>query len=425
MTISDNDNSNLKPKEMDVKLVSNYSFEDLRDKIRKEIKAKYNDGLNKTDFWPIRVEPDPPITKGNTVIENYTDGKYYNLPFSVNDKNEIELGEEVEVERQESFVAVKSRVIAVEKAKDHVIFTGTVLIPGEPDCDFENGEEPLSKSKVAKMAHEFLANYRIVDKDHNYFETGQEVGVPVESWIFDEPKILKSIDGVERTYPEGTWAVKSKITDPDLMEAAEKGDVAYSVTGLDKAVADKIIASIKSRVLIKDLKDPVGFTVSLVKNPCVDNSCSAKSKAAIKSKEDKSVVEKARDLLNEMLNGGVDMGEKEKKTEFVTKSDLDERFDSLKTELLAEKADKCKCGATPGADDKFCAACGTKVGAPAKKSDEEEEDSEKKSEKSEKKKEHDNSKALKNHDPDNGEVAFKSVESYMGRDAKGRPIKKQ
>lgn len=335
-----------------------------------------------------------------------------------------------------------SSVLSVIKAKDHVMFTGTVLIPGEPDCDAENGEDPLTAQKVASIAHSFW-DYQIVDKNHEYLTTGEQIGKPVESWLLEEPKVMKNVYGVEREYPLGTWVAKSKITDPDMMEKAIKGELAYSVTALSKDAAEQLKVAGKSRVLIKDLKEPVGFTLSLVKNPCVDNSCSAKSAAAMKagkviSNQNKSVLEKARDLINGLLetgnennvnNGGDSMSEKEKKSEkseeeFVTKSDLDEKFESLKTELLAEKAAKCKCGATPGADDKFCAACGTKVGVPAKKDKEEAE----KSEKSEKKKEEDQghgSKAIKNHDNGQEPAAFKSIESYMGRNRRGKPLKKE
>lgn len=62
---------------------------------------------------------------------------------------------------------VKSNILAVEKKKDHVLFTGTALIPGEPDCDAPNGEELLTAEKVARIAHEFM-NYRIIDKEHEF-----------------------------------------------------------------------------------------------------------------------------------------------------------------------------------------------------------------------------------------------------------------
>lgn len=399
--------------------MANYSFEEIRDKIRTAIANQFNNPTDKRDVWPIRLEPDPPVTKGHTVIEDYTDGKYFKIPFKLNDKGEVELGESEEVERTESFTAIKSRVLAVEKGKDHVMFTGTVLIPGEPDCDFENGETPLTKETVAKMAHEFLLNYRIVDKDHNYFMTNKSVGDPVESWLLDEPKVMKSIDGEDRVYPEGTWVCKSKITDPESMTKAEKGEVAYSVTALPKKKAEEFIQSVKSRVLIKDLDDPVGFTISLVENPCVNNSCSAKSAAKKEgqsiSKQNKNVLEKARDLIDELIsqakgdNGGDNVTEKTEKKE---KSEKSDRGDEYVTKSDFEDFKKVVLKAIKGKEEK------------EDESDKSEKSEEKeKSEKSEEKGSGE-SKALKNHDTGEDKPAFKSIESYMGRNKRGRPIKK-
>lgn len=320
------------------------------------------------------------------------------------------------------FSAIKSRILNVEKAKDHVMFTGTVLIPGEPDCDAANGETPLTPETVAKMAHEYLLNYRLVDKDHNYFMTNKTVGDPVESWLLDEAKTMKSIDGQERSYPAGTWVVKSKITDPETMIKAEKGLVAYSVTALSKDKAEEFKATLKSkrRVLIKDLEDPVGFTISLVENPCVNNSCSVKNDdVTLKegqsiSKQNKNVLEKAVELLNELISqakgdiGGDNVTEESKKEEKSEKSEskpeyvLKSDFDDFKEEVL---------NAIKGKEDE-------KSDKSDKKEEKEEDE---KSEKSEDK-ESGKSKALKNHDTEKEGPAFKSVEHYMGRTKRGRPI---
>ncbi len=197
--------------------------------------------------------------------------------------------------------------------------------------------------------------------------------------------------------------------------------------------------SAKSRVKIKDLPDPVGFTLTLTENPCVDNTCSVKSKAAMKagksiSKQNKSIIEKARDALNGLLepaeanNGANKMSEEDKKKEFVTKSDLGEFKDEMLEAIKAAPAKpdpnatatpaapaptKCPdCGAVVGAKDKFCKACGADLKPAASKS------------KGEEDVEGGESKALKNHDDGKEKVVFKSVEHYMGRNKKGRPIKK-
>lgn len=371
----------------------------ITDKFRQDPETKYD-----ISSYPVDIIPLIPITNGSLVIKNYEDGKNYKVPFSTDENGNYVLGEPEEVQPTVNYEPVNSTVLSVEKAKDHVMFTGTVLIPGEPDCDFDNGEELLTAQKVANIAHSFL-DYRIVDKEHDYFNTGKEIGKPVESYLLDEPRTMKNIAGEEREYPEGTWIVKSKITDPDMMKKAAKGEVAYSVTALEEDTAKALQSSTKSRVLIKDIKNPVGFTVTLTQNPCVDNSCSAKSKVAMKSNPDKSIVEKARDMLNNILdNGGESMSkedekksEKSEETEFVTKSELKETEQRILEAIKGEDS--------------------------SKKSKEEEEEDEKKSEKSDKK-EKDGSKALKNHDTDKEQPAFKSMEYYMNRTTKGRPLKK-
>jgi hypothetical protein len=313
----------------------------------------------------------------------------------------------------------------VEKAKDHVLFTGTALIPGEPDCDYANGEKILTEQEVAKMAHEYIENYRIVDKEHEYFQTKEEIGTPLESYLLPAPMIMKSIDGVEREYPKGTWIVKTRITDPEIMAKAEEGKVAYSVTALPKESAEKLIAE-KGRVLIKDLEDPVAYTLSLTEFPCVNNSCSTKSDAAVKerrsiSKENKTILEKARDAAKEAIDTinnllgqsqaiGEDIMTEKSEKDFVTKSDLEEFGKGLVEQVIeAIKAEEVE--ETPEAEE-------------VEKSEEDKEKVEK-SEEQDADKETNGSKAIKNHDDGKEEPAFKSMEFYMGRDARGRPLKKE
>lgn len=323
-------------------------------------------------------------------------------------------------------LSVKQLVPAfiAEKHKDHVLFTGTVLIPGEPDCDYVNGENPLTVEQVTKMAHEYIENYRIVDKEHEYFKTKEEIGTPVESYLLPAPMIMKSIDGVEREYPKGTWVVKTRITDPEIMAKAEDGKVAYSVTVLPKDAAEKLAAE-KGRVLIKDLDNPVVYTLSLTEFPCVNNSCSTKSDdVAVKegksiSEENRTILEKARDAANDAINkidsllaqikanGGENVSEKTEQ-EYVTKSDLEKFGKDLVEEVM--KAIKEEEPEEESED--------------VEKSKDEQEEVEKSEEENEVEKSN-GSKAIKNHDDGKEEPVFKSMEFYMGRDARGRPLNKE
>lgn len=170
-------------------------------------------------------------------------------------------------------------VDVVTKSRDSLLITAPVLVPNEKDCEFNFGEEPLTPEEIQDMAHSYLANYGLVDKNHEFFKTREVIGLPVESYITQEPISLKSLDGEVREYPTGTWIVTTKITDQDEIKKALDGEyTGYSVTTISKKFADKQMQMPK-RVLMKNIPDPVGFTVSLVKNPCVKSAkfCSMKN----------------------------------------------------------------------------------------------------------------------------------------------------
>ena len=171
-----------------------------------------------------------------------------------------------------------SIIEVVTKSRDSLLITAPVLVPGERDCEFIYGEEPLTEGQIRHIAHEYLANYSLVDKNHEFFETREVIGVPVESYITNEPISLKGLDGTVNEYPKGTWIATTRITDEEEMEKALNGEyTGYSITTVSKKFADKQI-QLPRRVLMKDIKDPVGFTISLVRKPCVRGAkfCSMK-----------------------------------------------------------------------------------------------------------------------------------------------------
>lgn len=294
------------------------------------------------------------------------------------------------------------------------------------------------------MAHAYM-KYQKVDKMHDFFYTNKEVGYPVENWLLREPMTMKNVRGETIEYPKGTWMASLKVTDDETWQKVQDGTYnGNSATYLSRKTAEKLNSAQKGRVLIKDLEEPIPYTISLVPEPCVHdaiftsvkmNDEPEKAEKAGKkiSKQNKSILKKALNLISGLIesdevndDGGVSMtekSEKENKDEYVKKSDLED----LKTEIIESvKADakppkknpeqggaapnKCpKCGATVGANDKFCAACGASLSA-GKSAPEGEGGA---------------SKSLPNHDDGKEAPAFKSVESYMGRTRKGRPLKKE
>lgn len=301
------------------------------------------------------------------------------------------------------------------------------MIPGEPDCDGES----FTEDEVRKFRETYHEHGGIIDEEHTFLQNGKSVGEPTEDFLTPGTMKMTNIHGEEREYPKGTWVVKSKITDPDLMKKAEKGEITYSPTTITKQRAMELTAA-KARTLMRDVPDGVVYTLSLTTHPCIDNSCSV-GKSAVKygvsiSKQNKSILEKARDIIDSLIspkepdNGGdnVTKSEEDKDKEFVTKSDLEDFGDDL-VEKFKEatkeppEAIKCnECDHELGEDDKFCSKCGDEITTEksAKKS-KEKEDKEGKS------------KAIKNHDDGKKETAYKSIEEYAGRDLKGRPIKEE
>jgi hypothetical protein len=203
------------------------------------------------------------------------------------------------------------------------------------------------------------------------------------------------------------------ITDDETWDNAQKGVYnSYSVTAISKEVSDQLAAKgimvPKERVTISSLKNPVGYTISLVPAGCVyDNDfLSMKSNSVDKagrsiSNATLSTLQKAyekaqsgldnlKDLLSnaktersDPLNdkGTVtdankvnlevdDMDEKQLAELISDKFDekvkpITEELESIKTELNKEptpEAVKClKCEHELGEADKFCPKCGDAI----------------------------------------------------------------
>jgi len=268
----------------------------------------------------------------------------------------------------------------VQKEKDHIFFTGSVLIPNEPDCDHKIGEKILSEEEVANISHEYM-NYRILDKDHQYTETKKTIGTPVESWLLNSPVILENINHIQREYPKGTWMIKSKITDPESIEKVMNKTVAYSVTAISKDTAETL-KSHKNKTLIKDLNNPVAYTVSLVEFPCVDNS-QKMGETAIK-KENENIINHLYKLIKDLIKSEkkiMSTKNKESKQDTSDKYVTKDHLKCFKNEIITLLKER----------DSTSNQISNK------------------------------SKSLKNHDNETKPSALKSIEYYMGRDVKGRP----
>lgn len=162
------------------------------------------------------------------------------------------------------------------------------MIPGAKDCDYENGEEPLTREQIQMFAKSY-EKYQFIDHEHGLTRNGTKIGVPVNSFLLTDDTTFQTIDG-SKTYPSGTWMMTSQLTDEvAIKNAMDGGYTGYSVSVFNRERADKYLEALKhdedtpmptacktinsgGTALIKDITDPVVLSVSLVKSPCLHDS---------------------------------------------------------------------------------------------------------------------------------------------------------
>ena len=166
--------------------------------------------------------------------------------------------------------------------------TAPVLIPYAKDCDYENGEEPLTPVQVQAFKESY-DKYGFVDHEHGLTRDGRKIGEPSKSIILDQDTTFTLYDGTSKTYPGGTWMLTTHITDETAIVEAMKGYyTGYSPSILPRSSADKYLAALKAgkgndcacknqvssmgNSLIKDVPDPVVLSVSLTRQPCLHES---------------------------------------------------------------------------------------------------------------------------------------------------------
>ena len=166
--------------------------------------------------------------------------------------------------------------------------TAPVLIPGAKDCDYQNGEIPLTKEQISQFAESY-ERYQFIDHEHGLTRNGRKIGVPVNSFLLTQDTSFNTIDG-SKTYPSGTWMMTSQLTDDVAIKNAMDGAyTGYSVSVFSQERADAYLEALKhdkntplptacknissgGTALIKDVPNPVVLSVSLVKSPCLHDS---------------------------------------------------------------------------------------------------------------------------------------------------------
>ena len=331
----------------------------------------------------------------------------------------------------------------VTKQEDYLFITSPVLVPGEADCDYNRGEKPLTADEVRKIAYSFM-DYRIIDKEHDYLTTNKAVATPVESYLTTEPTKWKSVDGQVREYPTGTWMLKSMVTDTTAKRKILAGEyTGTSVTAISKSTADKLAMKESAGKLIKDIENPVGYTVSLVKEPCVGSAKFCKNKIVNIANGDKMAQKEDNNVLAALKEA---LGlENKNEVEYVTKEDFDKAIASIKEankesivaavkELKEEKKkeEEEEEEETEGNSSTNNNSNSNNDGGSSSEEEEEEEDEKKKkikeSEKECKNKKNKEGKALKSHNnnpPAATKSAANTVYEIMGRDSTGSVLPKK
>ena len=170
-----------------------------------------------------------------------------------------------------------------------ILLTAPVMIPGAHDCDYKNGEPPLTSEQIQEFAKSY-EKYRFIDHEHGLTRNGERIGEPVDSFLLTEDTTMHLLDGSLKSYPRGSWFVTSHITQPKAIQLALGGGyTGYSASVFTQSRADEYLTALKSEPdtplpcsckdvsssgnsLIRDVPDPVVLSVSLVKSPCLHDS---------------------------------------------------------------------------------------------------------------------------------------------------------
>lgn len=223
--------------------------------------------------------------------------------------------------------------------------TAPVMIPGAKDCDYDNGEPPLTTEQIREFAKSY-EKYQFIDHEHGLTKNGVKIGTPTNSFLLTEDTTMATLDGSLKSYPKGSWFVTSQLTDKTAIETALSGGyTGYSASVFTKSRADEYLSALKSdntaplpcsckdvsssgNSLIKDVPDPVVLSVSLVKSPCLHDSKFCEVNGDIMENQDD-----VKSLKSKVLSA---MGMSEEAEVVALKSQvtsLEEKIETMQTEF--------------------------------------------------------------------------------------------
>jgi hypothetical protein len=267
----------------------------------------------------------------SVILKDYRTEKYYESDYTISPEGNVSKGELKEVELvyiQKKLFEVtlaNSEKIRKEKIEADILankdkgceLTGpifkrddkqrivyaAVLVPGEPDYDYDKGEKILTTEEVERVAHKWMLEYMNIDVMHSL----NNVAKPVETFLLPMEWNVEAY-GQKMKLPIGTWVMASKVIDDETWKKVDSGELTgYSVMGIrntalkslldsaskGKDIMEEIRVTLK-KTLLKDLgEDWIVPFVSIV-----DEACVPKSKFfAIKTKE-----EPKEGIINRLVN---------------------------------------------------------------------------------------------------------------------------
>jgi uncharacterized coiled-coil protein SlyX len=130
------------------------SIDDLREKLRIAIIEKHFSDIEEYDIWSVLM------TKESIIIENYLENKYYKVDYTVDDENNITIGDLKEVELQYAPI-------------------GEVVDDG--DNDDESSEETTPESQKSKQPKVRTPKLESVEMEKSGDEKLNHLGMPIRS----------------------------------------------------------------------------------------------------------------------------------------------------------------------------------------------------------------------------------------------------
>lgn len=161
-----------------------------------------------------------------SLVKNGANGKKFFLTKSEDNKQNFEM---------------EARFLFNKDDEQKLVY-GVVYEPDTVDLQ----KDFMTAKTIEKMAHDFLKEFRNIDKNHDYVSS---VGTPVESYI-----TMSDMEYGGEVIKKGSWVLVTEATD-DAWESIKKGDLqAYSIGGYanevvehtEKSVLQKIFSLIKS-----------------------------------------------------------------------------------------------------------------------------------------------------------------------------------